>query len=108
MLTQAQISHFHTFGFLVLRQVFDAEEVAVIRREADEIFAEDRNGGPIAGATQYVQPFFERKPYLSTLVEDDRVYQIGVDLLGPDFILLPDRGPCEDRRHTLARVAAHR
>ena len=47
MLTQAQISHFHTFGFLVLRQVFDAEEVAVIRREADEIFAEDRNGGPI-------------------------------------------------------------
>ena len=83
--------------------MFDAEEVAVIRREADEIFAEDRNGGPITSATQYVQPFFERKPYLSTLVEDDRVYQIGVDLLGPDFILLPDRGPGEDRRHTLAR-----
>ena len=27
------------------------------------------------------------KPYLSTLPEDDRIYEIGVDLLGPDFIL---------------------
>ena len=92
MLTQDQISHFHTFGFVVLRQVFDADEVAVIRREADEIFAEDRNGGPPTGATQYVQPFFERKPYLSRLPEDDRVYGIGVDLLGPDFILLQTEG----------------
>ena len=92
MLTRDQISHFHTFGFVVLRQVFDAGEVAVIRREADEIFAEARNGAPAGGETQYVQPFFERKPYLGTLVDDDRVYGIGVDLLGPDFILLQTEG----------------
>ena len=92
MLTQAQISHFQTFGFVVLRQVFDSDEVAVIRREADEIFSEDRNGGPLTGASQYVQPFFERKPYLRTLVDDDRIYGIGVDLLGPDFILTQTEG----------------
>ena len=87
MLTPGQIAHFETFGFVILRQVFNAEEVAIMRRESDEIFAEDRNGGPVTNTTQYVQPFFERKPYLSTLVDDDRIYEIGVDLLGPDFIL---------------------
>ncbi len=92
MLTREQISHFDTFGFLVLREVFNADEVAVIRREADEIYAEDRKGAAIPDATQYVQPFFERKPYLSTLVDDDRIYGIGVDLVGPDFLLVQTEG----------------
>ena len=95
MLTSGQISHFETFGFVILRQVFNAEEVSIIKRESDEIFAEDRNGGPARneiGRLQKVpyigvQPFFELKPYLSTLPEDDRIYEIGVDLLGSDFIL---------------------
>ena len=87
MLTPGQIAHFETFGFLILRQVFNVEEVAIMRREADEIFAEDRNGGPLSDKTHGVQPFFELKPFLSTLVDDDRIYEIGVDLLGPDFIL---------------------
>ena len=87
MLTPGQVAHFQTFGLVILRHVFDAEEVSIIRREVDEIFAEDRNGGPVTNTTQYVQPFFERKPYLSTLVDDDRIYEIGVDLLGSDFIL---------------------
>ena len=95
MLIPEQILHFETFGFVILRQVFNAEEVAIMRREADEIFAEDRNGGPARneiGRLQKVpyigvQPFFELKPYLSPLPEDDRIYEIGVDLLGPDFIL---------------------
>ena len=87
MLTPEQVAHFETFGFVILRQAFDAEEVSIIRRESDEIFVEDRNGGPIADKTQGVQPFFERKPYLSTLVDDDRIHGIPETLLGPDFIL---------------------
>ena len=87
MLTPGQIGHFETFGFVILRQVFNAEEVSIIKRESDEIFADDRNGELSRNETQGVQPFFELKPFLSTLVEDDRIYEIGVDLLGPDFIL---------------------
>ena len=34
----------------------------------------------------------ERKPYLSQLVDYDRVYNIGADLLGPDFILQATSG----------------
>ena len=92
MLTPGQVAHFETFGFVILRQVFNDEEVSIIRREADEIFSEDRNGGPVSDTTQYVQPFFELKPYLSTLVDDDRIYEIGVDLMGPDFILIQTEG----------------
>ena len=87
MLTLGQMAHFETFGFLIIRQVFSTDEVSIIKREVDEIFAEDRNGSPAGDETQFVQPFFERKPFLSTLVDHDRIYNIGLNLLGPDFIL---------------------
>ena len=59
-----------------------------MKREAEEIFEEARGGRPFAGdQTEYVQPFFERRPFLFSLIDDDRIYKIGVDLLGPDFVL---------------------
>ena len=41
MLTAGQIAHFRTFGFLVLRQLFTAEEMSVVKRESDQIFDEE-------------------------------------------------------------------
>ena len=88
MLTPGQIAHFETFGFVVLKQHFTVEEVAIMKRESDEIFDEVRGGKPFTGEKwEPVQPFFERRPFLSRVPEDDRIYNIGVDLLGPDFIL---------------------
>ena len=88
MLTLGQIAHFHTFGFLVLRQLFSAEEMRIIKMESDTIFDEVRGGKPFtAEARQCVIPFFERRPFMSKLADDDRIYNIGVDLLGPDFVL---------------------
>ena len=87
MLTRGQIAHFDTFGFLVLRQLFTPGEISIIKREADEIFDEKRGGSPYSGEREAVQPFFERRPFMSTLVDDDRIYDIGVDLCGPDFML---------------------
>ena len=87
MLTLGQKAHFETFGFLIIRQVFDTNEVSIIQREVDELFAEERDGRSAGDETQFVQPFFERKRFLSTLVDDDRIYNIGLDLLGPDFLL---------------------
>ena len=88
MLTAAQIAHFETFGFFVLRQLFTPDEVAIMKEEAEEIFDEDRGGEPFEGIeTQGVQPFMERKQFLSRLADDDRIYNIGVDLCGPDFVL---------------------
>ena len=88
MLTPEQIAHYETFGFLVLRQLFSGEEAAIIKREAEEIFDEARNANAFDGlAWEAVQPFLERRPFLSMIPDDDRIYNIGVDLLGPDFIL---------------------
>ena len=87
MLTRGQIAHFETFGFLVLKQLLTADEAAIIRREADELFDEARGGQPYAGAREHLMPFFERGSFMSTLADDDRVYDIGVGLMGPDFVL---------------------
>ena len=88
MLTADQIDHFHTFGFLHLRQLFTADEVATMKREAEEIMSEAREGQPFDPTrTQAVQPFFERRPFLAQIVDDDRIYSLGEDFLGPDFVL---------------------
>ena len=93
MLTPEQIAHFSTFGFLVMRQVFTPDEISVMTREANEIMDEERGDRPFEGEKwQAVQPFFERKPYLSQLPVDDRIYGLGESLLGPDFFLIGTEG----------------
>ena len=88
MLSPEQIAHFEAFGFLLLRRLLDPGEAATLKREAEEVFDEDRGGRTFAGeTTEYVQPFFERRPFLFSLLDDDRIHGIGVDLLGPDFVL---------------------
>ena len=93
MLSPEQIAHFETFGFLVLRQLFGHEEIAIMKRESVEIFDEERGCKPFAGReSEVTQPFLERKPSLSQLVDDDRIYNIAADLCGPDFILATNAG----------------
>ena len=88
MLSPEQIAHFEAFGFLLLPRLLDPGEAATLKREAEEVFEEDRGGQPFSGeTTEYVQPFFERRPFLFSLLDDDRIYDIGVDLCGPDFVL---------------------
>ena len=93
MLTPGQIAHFQTFGFLVLRQLLTPEEAATMRVEAADIFDDVRGGKRFAGGeSEVIQPFLERRPFLSQLVDDDRIYNIGVDLCGPDFVLATNGG----------------
>jgi len=93
MLTDGQVAHFKTFGFLVLRHLFTPEEMDIIKQESDEIFQEARGGAEFSGEEwQAEQPFFERRPFMSMLPDDDRIYDIGVDLCGPDFVLDESEG----------------
>ncbi|MDP6064684.1 MAG: phytanoyl-CoA dioxygenase family protein [SAR202 cluster bacterium] len=88
MLTSGQIAHFETFGFLVLKQLFTQEEAIIMKDEAEDIFDGFRADNVFEGHHwEAVQPFFERRPFLSMVPDDDRIYNIGVDLLGPDFLL---------------------
>ena len=93
MLTPGQKAHYDTFGFLVLRQLFSQEEIAIMKRESVEIFDEDRDGRPFTeDAQEQIVPFFERKPFMSTVAGDDRIYNVAADLLGPEFILVGTAG----------------
>ena len=93
MLTSGQVAHFETFGFLVLRQLFSQDEISIMKRESVEIFDEERGGTPYTGdEAETIQPFLERRPFLSKLVDDDRNYNIAVDLCGPDYVLAGNGG----------------
>ena len=93
MLTDGQIAHFEAFGFLLLPQLLTPEEVATMKRESTEIFDEVRDGTPFDGQNrQPVQPFFERRPFLASLLDDDRIHGIPESLLGPDFFLFGTEG----------------
>ena len=85
MLSEQQIDHFRTFGFLLLPQLFTADEIGEIRRAADELWREERGGGPSQGEYQHVAPFIESSRDLSGLVEDDRIYLTIRQLLGRRF-----------------------
>ncbi len=98
MLTEAQIAHFKTFGFLVIRQAFTAEEVDALVREVDGAYAEktaQEADGAYAEKTAHENDgsnsmwssgLVEEKPVLTELVEDDRIYLAIRELLGGDCI----------------------
>ena len=66
MLSEDQRQFFDAFGYLVLRDVFTAEEMATIKRESDEIFAEG-HGIKLPSGRAALQPFFERRPFMAGL-----------------------------------------
>ena len=86
MLTPAQIAHFETFGFLILRRIFTPAEMATITCEANQIWRDGLERQPDENPYQIVVPFVEERPRLAQLPEDDRIYLPIVDLLGPGFI----------------------
>ena len=93
MLTAEQIAHFETFGFVIRRRCFSAVEMEEISDAFDEVLTEDRKGRPFDGkARQAVMGFIEKRPLLSALVEDDRVYEPLEQLLGPGFTWIGSDG----------------
>ena len=93
MLTDQQVAHWRTFGFLVLREVFSLEEMDEIRDVFDAVMEEERQGHPFDGKeSQTVLWFVEHRPELARLAEDDRIYGRMEQLLGPGFIWLLSDG----------------
>ena len=78
MLTEEQKLHFDAFGFLVLPGLFTRDEVGIMKRESEEIYEEVFGGKPAeAKQRMALQPFFERRPFMVGLADDDRIYAIG-------------------------------
>ena len=83
MLTKRQVAHFRAFGFVVLRGLFSPDEMADISRHFDDVMAEEMDRAPFSRRkSKTVLWFLERRPYLTGLAEDDRVYNVVEQLLG--------------------------
>ena len=82
-LTKDQTDFFETFGFLAFRGLFSPSEMETMLRESNEIMSADRDGNEVGPPIrQAVQPFFERRPYLHSLITDSRMLAIADGLLG--------------------------
>ena len=93
MLSSEQISFFDTFGYLVFRGLFSAQEMEVIDRAFEDIMAEDRAGQTYRGDKRHsVAACAEMRPALRAVIEDDRIYGAMEDRLGPDLIWLGSDG----------------
>ena len=93
MLSSQEIAFFETFGFLVAKGLFLQNEVKIIQEESDSILDEDRGGEKFSGeGRQAVLGFVERRPFLSTLPSDERIFDRIEDLLGHEFMWMGGDG----------------
>ena len=86
MLTKQQQQHFDVFGFVVLRQLFSPDEMAIIIRDFEAAMLEDRDGKPFDGKTrQQVNDWFLERPCAELLVKNQRIEEPIEQLLGPGY-----------------------
>ena len=87
MLSKQQIHHFQTFGFLVLRKVFDPDEIQTIEREFDHGLDTAYRDKPFDGSARHWVPMLgEETPYFAALLEDPRFCDAAEQLYGDDVI----------------------
>ena len=92
MLSSGQIAHFHTFGYLVIRQAFTGDEVRELIREAAAACAQKL--GRDIGEEEWLWEgdFVESRPALMRLVADDRIFMALEELLGDRLIWIGSEG----------------
>ena len=97
MLTPQQLAHFSTFGFLFLKRAFNAEEMTAFIRAAEAVWEEDPE--PEKNGERRLAHFVERRPLLTRLVTDERIYPVIEALIGPEFIWVGSEGNISTRSH---------
>ena len=86
MLTKPQQQHFEVFGFVVFRQLFSSNEMAIIIRDFEAAMLEDRDGKPFDGKTrQQVNDWFLGRPCAELLIDNERIERSIEQLLGPGY-----------------------
>ena len=87
MLTDFQLAHFRTFGFVVLRNLFTSDEVETLRVEYEAELARVYAHAPFTGATRYwAMMLHPRTPLFSGLLEDERFCTVAEQLYGEEVL----------------------
>ena len=73
MLTEQQVSHFNTFGFLIFRQLFSPDELKTISAEFEHTLTSAYRHDPFDGTHRHwVRTIGAETPFLASLLEDPR------------------------------------
>ena len=92
-LTDQEIQSFRTFGILVRRNVFSAEEMKKINGEFDRRFAAIREESDKEGFINWSNRNPET-PYTASLLEDPRIYVPSEQLVGEDSVPVHSNANC--------------
>ena len=73
MLTEQQIKHFHTLGFLIFRQLLNQDELNRIQEEFEAAMAAAYRHAPFDGTRRHWLPMMgPETPFFTSLPEDPR------------------------------------
>ena len=88
MLTERQILQFHTFGFLVLRQILTPDELRSVNEEYENGYSKKDKCDLISGARRQLNwsNFGSDSPGIASLLEDPRFCEIAEQLFGDDVV----------------------
>ena len=87
MLTDSQVSFFHSFGYVLAPKLFNSSEIEKITNVSDSFMKELREGeelDPEEGQSE--DRFVERSEYLTQIVTEDRIYESARKILGERFL----------------------
>ena len=85
MLSNEQYQHFQTFGFVILRQFFTADEMATLREEFETGLNLAYAHRPFDGSERHWVPQMgPSTPLYASLLEDERFWSITAQLYGED------------------------
>ncbi len=85
MLSHEQIRQFHTFGFLVFRNLFSEDELNIIKDEFEKAMDSAYNHDPFDGSRRHWLPMLSSEtPFFSNLPEDRRFCDVAEQLYGDD------------------------
>ena len=95
-MTNEEVIHFQTFGFLLCKQLLSQEEMTVLSNGFDAAMERARGGGPKPQAgekRQQIVPFFDYDPdVFYPLLDNEKILQVFERLLGEDFIFTLSSG----------------
>ena len=86
MLTDDQIGFFHTFGFLIRRQLFSTQEMDSFTHEAEAFREQELGHRPDESKFFHLTGIVEQRSAVRALLADDRLYIPLTQLLGDDFV----------------------
>jgi len=87
MLTEQQVNHFKTFGFLIFRQAFSPDELKTIHAEFEHALTSAYRHAPFDGTRRHwVRTMGPETPFFASLLEDPRFCEASEQLYGKDVL----------------------